>query len=202
MVRVSDVPEGIEVYQLLCGCDIAVGQDPVSFMASQMANYVYVLVDASKDSGRSAVVIDCCWDVDGILRQCREDLNVKHVAAAVYTHRHFDHTGGHLPRAMTRGQRVTVLGLHTFLERGVPVAVGRDDVEAVAKQSGVDVASIRALGEGDSVTVSDGPYNLTVLHTPGHTTGSICFQLTSSEAAGKAAMANKFVSVILVMGDG
>ena len=74
---------------------------------------------------------------------------------------------------------MTLPGLHSFLEQGIPVAVGQKDVATVAKQSAVDAASIRALADGDFVEISDGPHKLMVLHTPGHTTGSICLHLTA-----------------------
>eukprot|EP00931_Biecheleriopsis_adriatica_P103289 TRINITY_DN78144_c0_g1_i1.p1 TRINITY_DN78144_c0_g1~~TRINITY_DN78144_c0_g1_i1.p1 ORF type:complete len:324 (-),score=70.31 TRINITY_DN78144_c0_g1_i1:33-1004(-) len=182
MVRVGNTPEGVEVHQLLCGRDVATGDDPVCLMAAQMANYMYVVIDKET---RSAVVIDGCWDVDGIIQHCLKDLGVKAVSSAIYTHRHFDHTGGRLPRAMTRGRTVVVPGLHSFVEQGIPVAVGKDDLMAVAKQSDLAIAKIRALEDGDSVQLHDGDASaeLVVLHTPGHTTGSICFLLKASKAS-------------------
>lgn len=162
-------------------------------MASQMANYVYVVISSQGTGGRSAVVVDACWDVDGLLRHCREELRVEAVSAAVYTHRHFDHTGGRLPRSMTGGRQVTVPGLRTLAEQGVAVAVGHEDAEAVAKQTGVDIAKIRRLHEGDEVAVGrGGDVALTAMHTPGHTTGSVCFHLPG---------ANSDDNSILITGD-
>jgi hypothetical protein len=69
--------------------------------AAQMANYMYVIVNASNQ----AVLVDACWDVEGILDYCRT-LGVSSVIGAVWTHRHFDHTGGKLPPAMTGGREV------------------------------------------------------------------------------------------------
>mmetsp|Transcript_116737 Transcript_116737/g.330233 ORF Transcript_116737/g.330233 Transcript_116737/m.330233 type:complete len:346 (+) Transcript_116737:85-1122(+) len=185
MVRVAGAPLGVEVHQLLCGRDVAIGSDPISHAASQMANYMYVVIDSSGvGGGRPAIVIDACWDVDGILRYCNENLGVERVTNALYTHRHFDHTGGTLPRAMTGGHTVTVPGLHSFVERGIDVAVGQGDVEAVAEQSSVDASKIRALVEGDMIAVGGGAgAALTVLCTPGHTTGSICLQLQDHDAS-------------------
>jgi len=54
----------------------------------------------------------------------------------------------------------------------------------VARQCGVEVASVRALEEGDSVSIGGaGSPALSVLCTPGHTTGSVCFWLGSAEKA-------------------
>jgi glyoxylase-like metal-dependent hydrolase (beta-lactamase superfamily II) len=122
--------------------------------------------------------------VEGILTFCRDTLKVDNVTAALYTHRHFDHTGGHIPKAMTGGREVTVQGLHTFVEKGVPVAVGRADTEAVSKQSRVDMSVLRALDDGDTVEVGgDGGAVISTLSTPGHTTGSICLQLHGSNSS-------------------
>jgi len=181
MVLVSGTPPGVSVHQLLCGRDIASGDDPVSQMAAQMANYVYVVVDTSAAGGGAAVLIDPCWDVDGLLRLCREHLGVQKVTAALFTHRHFDHTGGKLPRGLTGGREVVLPGLHSLAELSLPVAVGRDDHEAVSKQTGVDPARIRALDDGDRVQVSgQSDLELCVMTTPGHTTGSTCFRLQGS----------------------
>uniref|UniRef100_A0A7S4Q469 Metallo-beta-lactamase domain-containing protein n=1 Tax=Alexandrium monilatum TaxID=311494 RepID=A0A7S4Q469_9DINO len=198
MVHVEGGPPGVEVHQLLCGRDIAVGGDAIAHMASQMANYVYVVVDAHDKGKRSAVVIDACWDVEGLLRYCQEELRVEKPAAALYTHRHFDHTGGRLPRSMTGGRQVRVPGLHEFAERGITVGVGRDDVEAVAKQTGVDAAAIRSLGDGETLGLGgEGSAVFSVLSTPGHTSGSICLQL-KADAESPAAEAT---SSMLFTGD-
>eukprot|EP00929_Paragymnodinium_shiwhaense_P033467 TRINITY_DN18374_c0_g1_i3.p1 TRINITY_DN18374_c0_g1~~TRINITY_DN18374_c0_g1_i3.p1 ORF type:complete len:312 (-),score=35.22 TRINITY_DN18374_c0_g1_i3:35-970(-) len=180
----SLTPPGVEIHQVLAGREVANGADPLSEAAGQMANYMYVVIDASP-AGRNAVLIDPCWDVDGLMKYCHDQLGVKTVSRAVFTHRHFDHTGGLLPKMFTGGREVMLPGLHCFVERGVPVSVGQDDVEATAKQSGVAAQAIEALRDGDSVQVcAEGASTLSVLHTPGHTPGSICFLLKPREGPG------------------
>ena len=44
-------------------------------------------------------MLDGCWDIDGIFDYARQ-LGVK-VTGALYSHGHFDHTGGHVPTEMT-----------------------------------------------------------------------------------------------------
>eukprot|EP00746_Dinoflagellata_sp_MGD_P059036 gnl/MRDRNA2_/MRDRNA2_25215_c0_seq1.p1 gnl/MRDRNA2_/MRDRNA2_25215_c0~~gnl/MRDRNA2_/MRDRNA2_25215_c0_seq1.p1 ORF type:complete len:300 (+),score=45.84 gnl/MRDRNA2_/MRDRNA2_25215_c0_seq1:61-960(+) len=137
-----------------------------------MANYVYAVVDTRVGS---AAVIDPCWDVAGIWKAL-EGLGVSTVTTAVYTHRHFDHTGGKLPKSMTRGVEVKVEGLADVLERGTQVAVGAQDVDAVVKQCGVSSERIRSLQDGDVIEVCS-DCEMHCLNTPGHTPGSICLQL-------------------------
>lgn len=173
-------------------------------MASQMANYIYVVIDARDGARGAAVLIDACWDVDGILRFCSEDLKVERVAAALYTHRHFDHTGGTLPRFLAGGRKVTVPGLRTLLERGVPVAVGAEDVAAVAKQSGVGADAIRALCEGDAVPVGPaggGGAVISVLCTPGHTTGSVSLHLQAGGCGASFSTPSAEAPSVLFTGD-
>jgi len=53
-----------------------------------------------------------------------------------------------------------------------PVYVGSDDVAATARQTGVAEKSITPCNEGDVL------FNcIKVVHTPGHTPGSVCFQV-------------------------
>lgn len=138
--------------------------------AAQMANYVYLICDPAT---KTAVVVDPCWDVDGVW-SFASSIGVEIVTAA-FTHRHFDHTGGTLPKSMTRGQHVTLEGLADCLRLGANVCLGADDVEATARQAGIGVESIRALQDGDTVAL--GAHQIGVLHTPGHTPGSVCFML-------------------------
>jgi len=183
LLEQSGLPAGLEVHQLLVGREIGVDPrgDPVKAMvfqfAGQMANYTYLITDRSTGS---AVAVDPCWDVAGIL-EIASTLNVR-IASAIFTHRHFDHTGGNVPPQMTGGRPVCLEGLHTMLEHGVEVAMGVDDVEATAAQSGVPPGQIRPLTDGDAIPVGGG--QVSVIHTPGHTPGSVCFHLRAPGCPG------------------
>lgn len=168
------LPEGVEVHQLLAGRDFAtdVTGNEIFAFASQMANYVYAVVDTRVGT---AVLIDPCWDVAGIWQKL-EELGVRTVTLAFYTHRHFDHTGGTLPKSMTRGVEVRVEGLFEVLQHGAQVAVGQKDCDAVAKQCSIAVESIRGVRDSDSIEVCS-DCEVFCLSTPGHTPGSICLQL-------------------------
>ncbi len=115
--------------------------------------------------GGPALVIDPADEPEVIL----EALAGQQVEAVVLTHGHFDHLG-----AVAEVVKAT----------GAPLLVHEADAEDITTAFGTggalfgfDVSSppaTRVLAEGDLVTA--GGVALTVLHTPGHTPGSICLQ--------------------------
>ncbi|HLW80765.1 MAG TPA: MBL fold metallo-hydrolase [Candidatus Acidoferrales bacterium] len=124
---------------------------------------------------REAIVIDPGDDVDRILA-----LLAKHrlaVKAIVSTHAHIDHVGG-----LKRLHDVT----------GAPVLMNEGDLEMYRQMDmqaqflGVPpppVAKIDSLlAEGDAIRW--GNYEMRVLHTPGHSPGSISLYLPASMGAG------------------
>ncbi len=117
---------------------------------------------------REALVIDPGDEVDRIL-----ELLAKHslsVRAIVSTHAHIDHVGG-----LAKMQQVT----------GAPVLMHGDDLDlyrhldeqaAWLGTRAPDPAKVdQSLREGD--TLRWGPYTAQVLHTPGHTSGSLSLYL-------------------------
>ena len=61
-----------------------------------------------------------------------------------------------------------------LVQRGIPVKVGKEDVHATSKQTGV--SKIEELNDGDEIAPG-----VTCLHTPGHTPGSICILINKGE---------------------
>lgn len=102
--------------------------------------------------GGPAAVIDPAWDVPGILAAA-ESHNL-HITHAIVTHGHHDH----------------VKGLEEI------VAATAADVLVHEADAGILLGEFAGqttlLADGDEVSI--GAATATVLHTPGHTAGSIC----------------------------
>ena len=114
-------------------------------VAGVVVSNAYLLV--CQRTGDS-VLIDAPGEASKIMEQL-EGTNLRYI---LMTHGHFDHIGA-------------LAGLKTELK----VPVGAHAVEA----DGLPVPSDIMLDDGD--TVSFGNIELKVLHTPGHTPGSLCF---------------------------
>jgi glyoxylase-like metal-dependent hydrolase (beta-lactamase superfamily II) len=144
--------------QLLAGRDFAV-DDPA---ARQMENFVYLIGDTVS---RQAVVVDPAWDIDGILAQLeKDDMNL---SAALATHYHPDHVGGHI-----FGHDIQ--GLSELLGKSsVPVYVNAHEAEGVRQVTGLSASDLKSVDGGASLSVGEVPIRF--LHTPGHTPGSQCF---------------------------
>jgi hydroxyacylglutathione hydrolase len=122
----------------------------------------YLLADVAAGE---AVILDGPWRMVETLTAALAELGVA-PRLLVCTHGHWDHTMG-------------VADLKAAFD--IPVACHAADVEMLEHPSYgpfdfpfplVPVTPDRLLAEGDTLTV--GGHALTVLHTPGHTPGSIC----------------------------
>jgi len=124
------------------------------------------------EATREAMVIDPGDDIDDVLALIRkQNLQVKQI---VITHAHIDHVGGAMKlRAAT----------------GAPILLNQNDY-ALLKMLDVQAAWIgmaspgkveidRSVTTGESVSV--GSLTAQVLHTPGHTEGSICLYLPAEQ---------------------
>jgi glyoxylase-like metal-dependent hydrolase (beta-lactamase superfamily II) len=131
---------------------------------------------------REAIVIDPGDEVERILEAiAQHKLNVRLV---LNTHAHIDHVGG-----LRKMQQVT----------GAPVLMHAEDLElyrhldeqaawiGMAAPAMVEVDGL--LREGD--TVRWGPYEARILHTPGHTRGSVSLHLPADSGQAEAAEPGK-----------
>jgi len=144
--------------QLLSGLDFAL-DDPV---AEQMVNFVYAFGD--RETGE-AVLVDPAYSPTELIDLVEAD--GLRVSAVFATHHHADHVGGSL------GGRTEIAGIVDLLERiDVPIHVQADEVEWVTKRTGVGEDSLVAHDAGDVVAV--GAFEVSLIHTPGHTPGSQC----------------------------
>ena len=119
---------------------------------------------------REALVIDPGDDVPGILEiVARHGLTVK---AIVITHAHIDHIGGAQKLKRATGAAVYMNANDRELQKMLPAQALWLGV-ATPEQTSIDVAA----KEGDTIAI--GATEFHVLHTPGHTQGSISLWIPS-----------------------
>ena len=118
---------------------------------------------------REAVVIDPGDEPERVL-EALEAARLKPVAL-LHTHAHFDHVGGTRRLAEATGAPIR---LHPG-DRPLYEALPRQ-----AAQFGLTLASPAALDAplADEEVIPFGRFALRAIHTPGHTPGSTCFELT------------------------
>ena len=114
----------------------------------------YILSD---ETAKVCAVVDPGGDAGEILKVIRADGNA--LTAILLTHAHFDHTGG-------------VAGLEEAFP-GTPVYVHRAETETAQPDIFPPLPGdvLRFYGDGDHVAV--GGLDVAVLHTPGHSKGSV-----------------------------
>lgn len=102
----------------------------------------------------------------------KNGLRLSELNFLINTHCHFDHTGGNFMFVRSSGCLVLAHKNDSdVIERG-------DDVVSCAKIFGgklIPVRVERRLAEGDEICL--GNWTLKILHTPGHTAGSMCILL-------------------------
>ncbi len=103
-----------------------------------------------------------------VISQIRELVPIEDIERIVLTHRHYDHVGG--AKSLSE-----VLDAEVFIhpDDAEPVREG-DDRGTLAREflDTVEPLSVTEIREGE--VISSGEHEFQVLHTPGHTIGSIC----------------------------
>lgn len=170
--------------QLLAGRDFAKGDRA----AQGMENFVYLIGDREKGE---CVVVDPAWDIVGILEVAKRD-SIK-VVGALVTHYHPDHIGGHI-------FGMDIEGLAELLTHNpCKVHAHKLEREGIAKLTGIEERDIVPHSSGDVVMV--GNIAIELLHTPGHTPGSMCFRLKDVLVSGDTLFLNGCGRVDLPGGD-
>lgn len=132
-------------------------------LVTGMAVFCYIVAD---ETTREAIVIDPAGDFDRIFAPLKKrDLTVKYI---VNTHGHFDHTAGNSEMARRTGAPILI---HEKDARQLKSLTTRFFTKTMMKGE-TSPAPAMLLRDGDVITV--GAVSLTVLHTPGHSEGSIC----------------------------
>ncbi len=116
-------------------------------------------------------LIDTGWDPDitHTGRQVGEILAGRKLAYIILTHRHIDHVGG----ASAFQQRFGGEILAHELDAEALKSGDMDSTGARLFGGRLSPLSVKAVKEGNKIELGDGD-DLEVLHTPGHTIGSMC----------------------------
>lgn len=165
--------------QLLPGRDICLRTfNPIKKIvyefARGMQNVVYVVGDLRS---KQCVIVDPCWDADGIVGEVERDQMTP--VALIVTHNHFDHVGGKPPPPF-RSYGITVQGVKTILGKykDIRVYINQEDADAFQVETGIDPERIKATADGEEFSLGEGGrIGLRFIHTPGHTPGAQCVQV-------------------------
>jgi len=125
-----------------------------------MAVFAYLLGDTSTGE---ALVIDPAANIDGIIAQA--DQNKVKIQYIVNTHGHVDHVAGNLDMKNKTGAKIIIHESDAEMLTSTPAMILK---MFGAKQS---PTADRTVGDGDIISV--GGISLKVLHTPGHSPGSM-----------------------------
>ncbi len=117
------------------------------------------------EASREAMVIDPGDDIDDVLAIIKKNnLQVKQI---IITHAHIDHVGGAMKLRAATGSPIVLNQNDYALLKMLDVQAAWIGVPSPGK---VEIDRTVSTGE----TVSAGSHTAQVLHTPGHTEGSIC----------------------------
>ncbi len=144
--------------------------------AKQLENVIHVV--ACKQT-RQAMLLDPCWDINGLKRFC-EDKNLIPVAAFL-THAHIDHAGGIPPPPFDKFRQL-VPGIVSFLQTfpNSKAYLHKDEVNLLkASNPDLDMGRFILTNHMDDIVL--GQLSFKTLHTPGHTQGSQTLSFSSND---------------------
>lgn len=126
----------------------------------------YVL---TKENSDKAVLIDCCGANKKILdyiSECGCELS-----AILLTHGHFDHIEGYRTLRDLTGAKIYIFNSENkfLFDKTLNLSDSDDLIEN--ENNSADVL----LNDGDVIKVGD--FKIQVIHTPGHTSGSVCYMV-------------------------
>ena len=129
----------------------------------------------------------CVLDPGGEAKKVLEFMNLRNLTldAILLTHGHFDHVGA-------------VKELHEAT--GCKVYLCTEDLSMPAKWTAGELFYTDAYGEGDELDLAG--LHIRVLHTPGHTPGSVCLMVDDSIFSGDTLFAGSCGRTDLPGGDG
>ena len=135
------------------------------------------------DGGDDAVLIDSGvgQDTQKIIDNISSiNINKEKISKLILTHAHLDHSGGARDLKKILGLEIFISKIEArYMEKGDEESIGLN----IAKKSGIYPGNFKlkpvkidsALSGNEIIKV--GKYNLKIINTPGHSTGSICILL-------------------------
>ena len=142
-----------------------------------MQNFTYLI---GCRNSREVAIIDPAWDIDSLIQHI--DSKGYKLKAALGTHYHPDHVGGHFS-----GNDVE--GFSKLLELNpVKLYVHKLEAEGIKKVTEVSDSDLVKVESGDTLRVGD--IEIEFLHTPGHTPGSQCFRVNNTLISGDTLFIN------------
>ncbi|KAI8639977.1 beta-lactamase-like protein [Parasitella parasitica] len=176
LIEKDNARMGIRIIQLVAGQDIAITkgvlnpiQSKLYEFAAHMKNIIHIVADTKT---RKCIIVDACWDIDGILRFIEEQGYT--VVATVVTHYHFDHIGGS-PPAPYDTLPIKISGLSSLLKRIPHIKAYIHPLEIpFIQQTNPSIKFNRLVPTLTDITttLNIGKMHIEFLHTPGHTPGS------------------------------
>ena len=125
-------------------------------------------------TAKKAIVVDPGGDYDGI--RARLDARGLAVVAIVHTHTHIDHVGATAPLQRASGAAACIHEADRFLYDMLPIQAALVGC-AIPERTELEGSLV------DGFTLRAGELEMGVLHTPGHTPGSVCFVVREVGAA-------------------
>lgn len=189
---IDDLNQGVEIHQLCLGRELGINllkigkkgwfspiQNLIFDYGMQLKNFIYVIVNTYSSE---CVVVDACWDIDGIIDYVNK--NKLKLVGAIVTHYHIDHIGGIPPDPFDR-YKIRVDGVAKLYSKlKIPIYAHEDEIEAIIKGNpemkrdafkGMKDKDILVLPTSSQETTADSKLTiLEFMHTPGHTPGSQC----------------------------
>ncbi|MBW2975809.1 MBL fold metallo-hydrolase [Candidatus Woesearchaeota archaeon] len=130
-------------------------QIPVGFMQ----NFCYIIAD---EKSKEAAVVDPGWQTGKILKAAKDhDLEIK---AILLTHAHPDHANG-VKKIADAANAAVYIHEKEY-----------DEIKSLG------INNIKTIKDKDKISI--GSIKVEVLHTPGHTAGSVCYLLDSKILTG------------------